>query len=248
MTFSPTSGIRGRGDTPRPALPPPLPTGAGLLDMVESSVMTNTGGGTLKRVAVLGGTFDPIHHGHLAAAEQVADRYGLDRVLFMPNRVPPHKLEHEISSPEDRYLMAVLATNSNPRFAVSRLELDREGPSYTLDTLRSLRAQLGPDCALHFIIGADAVLEIATWHAAEAVLREGRFIAVHRPGYDLERLSSVIGLAGMAHIEPLALPELDISSTGLRERVAAGHSIRYLTPEPVVDYVSRRGLYRTPPG
>jgi len=206
--------------------------------------MTNRGGDILKRVAVLGGTFDPIHHGHLAAAELVADRYELDRVLFMPNRVPPHKPGHEISPAEDRYLMAVLATNSNPRFVVSRLELDREGPSYTLDTLRSLRAQLGPDCVIYFILGADAVLEIATWHEAQAVLREGRFIAVHRPGYDLERLSSVIGPAGMAHIEPLALPELDISSTDLRERVMTGQSIRYLTPEPVADYVRRRGLYQ----
>ena len=144
--------------------------------------------------------------------------------------------------------MTVLATNSNPRFTVSRLELEREGPSYTLDTLRSLRAELGPECAVYFIIGADAVLEIATWHGAEAVLREGRFIAVHRPGYDLARLSSVIGPAGMAHIEPLALPELDISSTGLRERVAAGQSIRYLTPEAVVDYISRRGLYQAGAG
>ena len=216
--------------------------------MVESEQMTKPGGGTLKRVAVLGGTFDPIHHGHLAAAELVADQYGLDRVLFMPNRVPPHKPGHEISPAEDRYLMAVLATNSNPRFGVSRLELDREGPSYTLDTLRSLRAALGPDCAIYFIIGADAALEIATWHEAEAVLSEGRFIAVHRPGYDLERLASVIGPAGMVHIEPLALPELDISSTNLRERVAAQQSIRYLTPEPVVDYIQRRGLYRTQSG
>ncbi|MEI6499488.1 MAG: nicotinate-nucleotide adenylyltransferase [Armatimonadota bacterium] len=215
--------------------------------MVESLAMASPGS-TLKRVAVLGGTFDPVHYGHLAAAELVADQYELDRVIFLPNRLPPHKPGHQISPPEDRYLMTVLATNSNPRFTVSRLELEREGPSYTLDTLRSLRAELGPECAVYFIIGADAVLEIATWHGAEAVLREGRFIAVHRPGYDLARLSSVIGPAGMAHIEPLALPELDISSTGLRERVAAGQSIRYLTPEAVVDYISRRGLYQAGAG
>jgi len=216
--------------------------------MVESELMTSPDGSTLKRVAILGGTFDPIHHGHLAAAQLVADQYRLDRVIFMPNRVPPHKPGHQTSPAEDRYLMTVLATNSNPRFVVSRLELDREGPSYTLDTLRSLWSALGSECAIYFIIGADAALEIATWHQAQAVLREGRFIAVHRPGYDLERLSSVIGPVGMEHIEPLALPELDISSTNLRERVAAGHSIRYLTPEPVLEYIQRRGLYQTQSG
>jgi nicotinate-nucleotide adenylyltransferase len=201
-------------------------------------------GGTLKRVGVLGGTFDPIHCGHLAAAEEVAGRYALDRVIFMPNRQPPHKSTYEVSSAEDRYLMAVLATNDNPHFCVSRLELDREGPSYTLDTLRTLRQALGPDCALYFIIGADAVLEIGTWHKAQTVLREGRFIAIHRPGYDLGALSTVLGAEGMEHIEPFMLRELDISSTDLRERTSRGESLRYLTPQPVIDFIGRRGLYR----
>lgn len=198
-----------------------------------------------KPVAVMGGTFDPIHHGHLAAAEETAEHYGASRVIFMPNRQPPHKRGYAVSPAEDRYLMTVLATNSNPRFEVSRLELDREGPSYTIDTLRALRALLGEQTPLLFITGADAVLEIATWHEAEAVLREGRFVAVHRPGYDLGRLATAVGPEAMRHIEPIALRELDISSTDLRERVARGQSIRYLTPEPVREYIARRGLYRT---
>ena len=209
--------------------------------MVESTSMAES---QPKRVAVMGGTFDPIHHGHLAAAEEVADRYGVDRIIFMPNRQPPHKPGYRISPAEDRYLMTVLATNSNPRCEVSRLELDRDGPSYTIDTLRVLRQMLGGDTEVLFITGADAVLEILTWHESEAVLREGRFVAVHRPGYDLDRLMAVLGPEAMEHIEPLALRELDISSTDLRERVARGQSIRYLTPEPVIEYIARRGLYR----
>jgi nicotinate-nucleotide adenylyltransferase len=192
----------------------------------------------------MGGTFDPIHHGHLAAAEEVADRYGIDRTLFVPNRQPPHKHGYEVSPPEDRYLMAVLATNSNPRFEVSRLELDREGPSYTIDTLRALRQTLEADTEIVFITGADAVLEILSWRESEAVLREGRIVAVHRPGYDLDQLSTALGPEARQRIEPLALRELDISSTDIRERVARGQSIRYLTPEPVLEYIVRRGLYR----
>ncbi|MGE5530801.1 MAG: nicotinate-nucleotide adenylyltransferase [Bacteroidota bacterium] len=206
--------------------------------------MANSGGVIAKRVGILGGTFDPIHYGHLAAAEEVAGRYGFDHVIFMPNRQPPHKIAYDTSPAEDRYLMAVLATNSNPRFSVSRLELEREGPSYTLDTLRALRQELGAETEIYFIIGADAVLEIGKWHEAQAVLREGRFIAIHRPGYDLGRLSALLGEQGMENIEPLMLRELDISSTNLRERIASGQSVRYLTPQAVIDYIGRRGLYR----
>jgi nicotinate-nucleotide adenylyltransferase len=180
----------------------------------------------------------------LAAAEAVAQRHALDRVIFMPSGQPPHKPAYEVSPAEDRYLMTVLATNSNPRFVVSRLELDREGPSYTLDTLRELQRVLGPECEVSFIVGADAMLEVPTWYEAEALLREGRFIAVHRPGHDLDQLSAVIGSAALRRIELFALRELDISSTDLRERAARGESLRYLTPEPVLDYIARRGLYR----
>lgn len=201
----------------------------------------------LKRLAVMGGTFDPIHYAHLAVAEEAADRVGIEHVLFIPCGQPPHKKAYQISAAEHRYLMTVLATNDNPRFSVSRLELDRPGPSYTIDTLRQLRRDYGPECEIYFITGADAVLEIMTWYQSEAVLEEGRFIAVHRPGYDLDPLDTLLGSA-RPNVQSLALRELDISSTDLRQRAAQGLSLRYLTPPPVIDYINRHGLYRRPPG
>lgn len=205
---------------------------------------TGSGGGS-KRVAVMGGTFDPIHHGHLFAAGEVAARLGLEQVIFMPSGQPPHKRRPDLSAAEDRYQMTALAVQSNPGFAVSRLEIDREGPSYTLDTLRALRREgTDPDREIVFIIGADAVLEIASWHEPDAVLAACRVLAIHRPGYDLAQLAGTLGPQRAARVQTLAVPTLDISSTELRRRVAAGEPIRYLTPDPVVDYITRRGLYR----
>lgn len=195
------------------------------------------------RVAVMGGTFDPIHHGHLFAAEEVAARFGLPQVLFMPCRQPPHKDPAEVSPPDVRYEMTALAVADNPRFCASRLELQREGPSYTIDTLRALRRQMGPALEIFFITGADAVLEIMTWREAEAVLAECRLVAIHRPGYDLARIEQVLGPERAAKIEPLALRTLDISSTDIRRRVAEGRSVRYLVPEAVREYIEARGLY-----
>lgn len=202
----------------------------------------------LTRVAIMGGTFDPIHYGHLAAAEEVAEHYDLEQVIFIPSAQPPHKKDYQVTPAEDRYLMTVLATNSNPRFTVSRLELDRPGPSYTIDTLRELHRALGPQCELFFITGADAVLEIVTWREADKVLQEARFLAVHRPGYDLSKLAAAIGEEKAARIEPFGLRGLDISSTDLRARVAAGRSLRYLTPDAVIDYIRGHGLYGHPDG
>ena len=196
------------------------------------------------RVAVMGGTFDPIHHGHLFAAGEVADRLGLPRVLFMPCGLPPHKTRDDVSDAADRYQMAVLATQSNPRFDVSRLEIERPGPSYTIETLRELRRQQGPGLEIFLLAGADAVLEIATWHEADAVLQECHVIAVHRPGYDLGRLEATLGPERTRRIQPVAVRALDISSTDLRQRIRQGQSLRYLTPDPVVDYIARRGLYQ----
>lgn len=200
--------------------------------------------GKLERVGVMGGTFDPIHHGHLYAAEQAAEHFGLQRVIFIPCGQPPHKPGYEISSAEDRYLMVALATNGNPRFEVSRLELERPGPSYTIDTLRALHKQLGPECELFFITGADAVLEVGTWKQADDVLQESIFVAVHRPGYQLGALAATIGERRAELVRSLELAAFDISSTDLRRRVAQGLSLRYLTPEPVVEYIRHRGLYR----
>jgi nicotinate-nucleotide adenylyltransferase len=196
------------------------------------------------RVAVLGGTFDPIHHGHLFAAEEVAARLGLPRVIFMPCGQPPHKTRGDLSPAADRHEMAVLATASNPRFEVSRLEIERDGPSYTIDTLSALRRTLGQAAEVYFIAGADAVLEIMTWKQPDAVLAECRMVAVHRPGYDLAQLATVLGPERAARIQPVAVHTLDISATDLRRRVREGRSLRYLTPEPVIEYIAQRGLYR----
>lgn len=196
------------------------------------------------KVAVMGGTFDPIHHGHLFAAEEVALQLGLPHVLFMPCRQPPHKDPTAISPAEDRYRMAALAVADNARFSVSRLELERDGPSYTIETLRELQRRRGPGLEITFITGADAVLEIASWREADAVLDECRLVAVHRPGYDLGKLVRVLGPERAGKIAPLAIKTLDISSTELRARVARGESLRYLTPEPVRAYIETHGLYR----
>jgi nicotinate-nucleotide adenylyltransferase len=198
----------------------------------------------LERLAIMGGTFDPIHYGHLAVAEEVRERFALDQVLFIPTGQPPHKKNYPVSPAADRFEMTTLAVSDNPHFVVSRLEIDRPGTSYTVDTLRELRAILGPRCEIFFITGADAVLEILTWREPEAILRECRLIAVHRPGYDLERIAEEIGAEKAARVDLLTTRELDISSTDLRARVAAGRSLRYLTPDPVIGYIERRGLYR----
>jgi nicotinate-nucleotide adenylyltransferase len=140
--------------------------------------------------------------------------------------------------------MALLATESNPRFEVSRLEIERDGPSYTIDTLRALRRQIGPGAEIYFITGADAILDIMTWKRPDAVLAECRMVAVHRPGHDLGKLAAVLGPERAGHIEPVAVRTLDIAATDLRERVREGRSIQYLTPDAVVGYIEERGLYR----
>lgn len=197
-----------------------------------------------RRVAIMGGTFDPIHFGHLAVAEEVRERFGIQTVIFIPSGQPPHKKSYAVSPAEDRYRMTALAVNSNPHFVASRIEVDRPGLTFTVDTLRELREWFGPQTEIYFITGADAVLEILSWREPEAILRESRLVAVHRPGYDLGHLAETLGPERAARVELLATRELDISSTELRERVALGRSIRYLTPAPVIAYIERCRLYR----
>lgn len=199
--------------------------------------------GSGPRIGIMGGTFDPIHHGHLFAAEEARARFQLDTVIFIPCGQPPHKDDRDISAAECRYIMCALATAPNPHFEVSRLEIDRPGPSYTIETLRHYRQALGPDAELFFITGADAILEILTWREADAVLREAQCIAVNRPGADLSNLPEVIGDGRAARVEVMDLPALEISSTGIRERVRKGLPIRYLTPNAVVDYITKEALY-----
>lgn len=197
--------------------------------------------GPRRRIGVMGGTFDPIHHGHLVAASEVAYRFGLDDVVFVPTGEPWQKDDRVVSPAEDRYLMTVIATASNPRFSVSRVDIDRSGPTYTVDTLRDLLSQ-NPDVDLYFITGADALEKILTWRGWEELFELATFVGVSRPGFDLvdTHLESIGG--GRVHL--LEIPALAISSTECRRRAAEGSPVWYLVPDGVVQYIAKRNLYR----
>ncbi|HZP90740.1 MAG TPA: nicotinate-nucleotide adenylyltransferase [Actinomycetota bacterium] len=190
----------------------------------------------------MGGTFDPIHYGHLVTAEEALVQFALDGVLFVPTGQPWMKEERDVSPAEHRYLMTVIATASNPRFSVSRMEVDRHGPTYTVETLRAL-AEENPDAELYFITGADAMLEILHWKDPEEVLSLAHFIAATRPGYDLAHFQAE---AASHHpkVTVMTIPALAISSTDIRQRVREGRAIRYLVPEGVKTYIEKVGLYR----
>jgi nicotinate-nucleotide adenylyltransferase len=198
-----------------------------------------------RRVGIMGGTFDPIHHGHLVAAEEARWQFELDRVLFVPTGRPWQK-PAGVTPAEDRYLMTVIATASNPAFAVSRLEIDHPGPTFTVDTLRRLRAELAEGTRLFFVTGADAVQQILTWKDREQVLAMAEFIAATRPGYDLDGPVELLpGAAGRVH--RMEIPALAISSSDIRARVARGAPMQYLVPEGVARYIEKRALYRADP-
>jgi len=189
----------------------------------------------------MGGTFDPIHHGHLVAASEVAGLFGLDEVVFVPTGQPWQKSEREVSPAEDRYLMTVIATASNPRFSVSRVDVDRDGPTYTIDTLSDLHAQR-PDAELFFITGADALAQILSWRDSDRFLRLAHFVGVTRPGFTLADGHLPEGAVSLVEI-----PALAISSTDCRDRVARGMPVWYLVPDGVVQYIEKRGLYHGGP-
>jgi nicotinate-nucleotide adenylyltransferase len=189
----------------------------------------------------MGGTFDPIHHGHLVAASEVASHFGLDEVVFVPTGQPWQKSHKQVSSGEDRYLMTVIATASNPRFSVSRVDIDRGGPTYTVDTLRDLHAERGADIDLYFITGADALAQILTWRDVDDMFDLAHFVGVTRPGVDLN--SPAIAELPAERITLMEVPALAISSTGCRERVTARQPIWYLVPDGIVQYIAKRGLY-----
>jgi nicotinate-nucleotide adenylyltransferase len=186
----------------------------------------------------MGGTFDPVHHGHLSAANEVAALFDLDEVVFVPTGQPWQKSDRVVSAAEDRYLMTVVATASNPHFSVSRIDIDRPGPTYTVDTLRDLRA-LNPDTDLFFITGADALAQILTWRDSEELFSLAHFIGVTRPGHHLTDPGLPEG--GVSLVE---VPALAISSTDCRARVAKGEPIWYMVPDGVVRYIDKRELYR----
>jgi nicotinate-nucleotide adenylyltransferase len=191
----------------------------------------------------MGGTFDPIHHGHLLTAEEARWQFELDEVVFIPTGQPWMKSDREVSPTEDRYLMVVIATSSNPKFSVSRLEIEREGPTYTVETLRTLREGHAGDVELFFITGADAMLEIFQWKESEETLSLAHFIAATRPGYDLSTLEEG-ALSKDPRVTIMTIPALAISSSDIRDRVNKGRPIRYLVPEGVQTYIEKAGLYR----
>ncbi|RZT87680.1 nicotinate-nucleotide adenylyltransferase [Pseudonocardia sediminis] len=193
-----------------------------------------------RKIGVMGGTFDPIHHGHLVAASEVADRFALDEVIFVPTGQPWQKSSRVVSAAEDRYLMTVVATASNPRFSVSRVDVDRHGPTYTADTLADLHAAM-PDDQLFFITGADALQQILSWRKVDELFRYAHFVGVTRPGYELGDEHLPDGSVTLVEV-----PALSISSSDCRERVTSGRPVWYLVPDGVVQYISKRSLYVDP--
>lgn len=196
------------------------------------------------KVGVFGGSFDPIHYGHLVAAEEVRFRLQLPEIIFVPAGQPPHKLKRKMSPVEDRVAMVSLAIAANPYFRISRVDVDRPGPHYTVDTLELLKRELGQDVEIHFIVGLDSLMEMWMWREPLRLLQNCIVVAVTRPGYeDLSKLAPDIRKAGEGRIMMVPIPRMDISSSNLRQRVKDGAPIKYQLPEVVEEYVYQNGLY-----
>lgn len=199
------------------------------------------------RIGVMGGTFDPIHYGHLFAAEASRAEFGLSKVIFIPAGSPPHKQSQIISHSEHRYHITALAISSNPDFEVSRLEVDKSGITYTFDTMKNLKSIYGEDTAIYFITGADAMLDLLTWYKIGELLTLCKFITVTRPGYNYQELEQKIEEISSNYggeILCLEVPLLEISSTDIRERIKNGKTVKYLLPEEVETYIYENGLYK----
>ncbi len=199
-------------------------------------------------VGIMGGTFDPIHYGHLVIAEGARVEYDLSEVIYIPSGMPPHKRDQTISNAEDRYRMTMLATQDNPHFSVSRVEIDRPGPSFAVDTIRTMKEMYGPDVDLYFITGADAILQILSWKDVGSLISMCHFVAATRPGYSLTWLREIIARIRERHqsdfsVQYMEVPGLMISSTDIRQRVRSGLPIRYLLPEIVESYIRTHRLY-----
>lgn len=223
------------------------------------------------RLGVFGGTFNPIHYGHLAAANEVWEAFALDTVVFVPAAIPPHKLSSEIITPQHRLMMVTLATICNPHFRVSPIEIERSGASYTVDTIAQLRQCYADQLSIYFIVGIDAFLDIASWRQPDILLRSCHTVVTSRPGHNLYeqvpsalqqlsrcypdlrfdhmttegmRIGAAYGVDGTSYQVTLQeVPGLDISSTDIRERVKTGRSLRYLTPDSVDAYIRKYQLY-----
>jgi len=199
-----------------------------------------------RRIGVLGGTFDPIHIAHLAIAEEARTQLGLDKVVFVPAGLPPHKMDVHVSPAEHRLAMVKLAIADNPHFEVSRVDIDRFGPCYTVDTIALLRKEWEPDVEIYFIMGSDSLADILTWHKPDRLIRLCRIVAVGRPGYrvDMDELERCLPGASQ-RILFINSPQLDVSSSEIQRRVRAGESIKYQVPEAVERYIYEHGLYRS---
>ncbi len=202
------------------------------------------------KIGIMGGTFNPIHYGHLVTAEEALMQFKLDKVIFVPSGTPPHKTTGVLAGAEDRYLMTVIATASNKDFMVSRIEIDRQGKSYTIDTLKYLKSIFAKSATLYFITGADAILEILTWKNPDEIISLCEFIAATRPGYDISRIEDLkkrlFGGRSYAgeHIFLMEIPALAISSTDIRKRIKSNRPIKYLLPESVSNYILKNELYK----
>ncbi|KAF1085607.1 Nicotinate-nucleotide adenylyltransferase [Sporotomaculum syntrophicum] len=198
-----------------------------------------------KRIGLMGGTFDPVHYGHLVAAEEARYQFAMEKVIFIPASKPPHKSRNDISTPEQRLEMTKIAVSSNPYFTTSDIEIKRAGLSYTIDTVQAMK-QANPDWEIYFITGADAILDILTWKNVEGLLEECFFVAATRPGFKLESVECKLGRLSkeaLARIKTIEVPSLAISSTNIRQRVREGRPIKYLLPDEVEKFIYQNNLY-----
>jgi nicotinate-nucleotide adenylyltransferase len=201
----------------------------------------------LQRIGVIGGTFDPIHYGHLAAAEEARVRVNLEKVLFAVAGLPPHKLDEEVTPVEHRLAMVQLGIFSNPDFELSRVDVDRSGPSYTVDTISILQEQWGQGTEMFFILGLDSLVEVPTWHQPERLIQLCHLVAVARPGFEVDMRQLEDSVPGISsRVEIIGMPEVDISSSDLQGRVREGLPIRYQVPEEVERYIREHRLYQQP--
>lgn len=197
------------------------------------------------RIGLMGGTFDPIHYGHLFLAEEARVRCDLSEVIFFPNNQPAHRQgKNAYADAATRLALTELAVADNPHFRVSRVEIDRPGPSYAIDTVQHFQRQFGDSVELYFLVGADSIGEVLTWHRGAELFELCRFVAASRPGYDLEAARSTLAPGQQARVEWLEMPGLHLASTELRWRVQAGLPIRYLVPDAVEHEIVRRRLYQ----
>lgn len=201
---------------------------------------------TIMKYGIMGGTFDPIHIGHLVLAEEVRNKFNLDKIIFIPSGNPPHKDNREVTTAINRYEMTLLATTSNPNFDISSIEIERKGNSYTIDTIKQLRKSYRDKVEFYFITGADAILDLPNWKNVDELLTLSRFIAATRPGFELNEMEEKIKVIEEKYnreIDSIIVPALQISSTDVRNRIREGNSVKYLLPEIVEDYIFKNKLY-----